>query len=332
MEIEGDRGVKRFSVDKESTKKLLSALRYVGHIVDFEQQVRKKDGELIWVSISVRSVKNDEGVTEYYEGSMLNINERKENETIREQAMKERMATLEQLVVGISHELNTPLGTSITGLSHLKNLVVEMSGNNAEKRLNDDTFDTIIEQELQAIELSNNNLLRVSGLIKQFKHISVSQHGYVIDEVSLLAVISSGLAAFHTALAKNDIEVQVHCDEGIDICTYGDAISEIIMQLVSNSLDHAFIDQGDKRIEITATLTDGKIEIDYKDNGLGLSAQGKNELFTPFYTTMRGYQGKIGLGMYLTFNLLTQLLAGTVEVKNPEKGVSINMTFPRQLS
>jgi PAS domain S-box-containing protein len=332
LEIEGDRGVKRFSVDKESTKKLLSALRYVGHIVDFEQQVRKKDGELIWVSISVRSVKNDEGVTEYYEGSMLNINERKENETIREQAMKERMATLEQLVVGISHELNTPLGISITGLSHLKNLVVEMNGNNTEKRINDDSFDTIIEQELQAIELSNTNLLRVSGLIKQFKHISVSQHGYVIDEVSLLAVISSGLAAFQTALEENDIKVQVHCDEGIDICTYGEAISEIIMQLVSNSLDHAFIDQDDKRIEITATLTDGKIEIDYKDNGLGLSAQGKNELFTPFYTTMRGYQGKIGLGMYLTFNLLTQLLAGTVEVKNPEKGVSINMTFPRQLS
>lgn len=332
LEIEGDRGVKRFSVDKESTKKLLSALRYVGHIVDFEQQVRKKDGELIWVSISVRSVKNDEGVTEYYEGSMLNINERKENETIREQAMKERMATLEQLVVGISHELNTPLGISITGLSHLKNLVVEMNGNNTEKRINDDTFNTIIEQELQAIELSNTNLLRVSGLIKQFKHISVSQHGYVIDEVSLLAVISSGLAAFQTALEENDIKVQVHCDEGIDIYTYGEAISEIIMQLVSNSLDHAFIDQDDKRIEITATLTDGKIEIDYKDNGLGLSAQGKNELFTPFYTTMRGYQGKIGLGMYLTFNLLTQLLAGTVEVKNPEKGVSINMTFPRQLS
>jgi signal transduction histidine kinase len=47
---------------------------------------------------------------------------------------------------------------------------------------------------------------------------------------------------------------------------------------------------------------------------------------------MRGYRGKIGLGMYLTFNLLTHLLAGSVEVENPEEGVSILITFPRQIS
>jgi PAS domain S-box-containing protein len=324
--------VNRFSVDDSATEKLLSALKHVGHIVDFEQVVKRKDGKLIWVSISVRSVKNDGGITEYYEGSMLDINERKENETLREQAMKERMATLEQLVIGISHELNTPLGTSITGVSHLNQLVIDMRASNNEATLDPSLFESMITQELEAIELTSESLSRVNELIKQFKHISVSQQGYVNENVNLFVVISSGLAKFNRAFKENNIDVQVHCDEGINICTYGEAISEIIVQLVSNSLDHAFLGVDNKRIEITARLNDERIEIQYKDNGLGLTDKGKNELFNPFYTTMRGYRGKIGLGMYLTFNLLTQLLAGTVEVENPEKGVSIFITFPRQVS
>jgi PAS domain S-box-containing protein len=324
--------VNRFSIDESSTKRLLSSLGQVGHVVDFEQVAKRKDGKLIWVSISVRSIKNSEGITEYYEGSMLDINERKENETLREQALKERMATLEQLVIGISHELNTPLGISITGVSHLRQLVIDMRQSKTEEALDYPLFEAIINQEIQAIELTSDSLSRVSELIKQFKHISVSQQGYVIENVNLFAVISSGLAKFHSTLGEKDINVEVRCDKELDISTYGEAISEIIEQFVSNSLDHAFQDTADKCIEITATLNGESIEIQYKDNGSGLSEKGQSELFNPFYTTMRGYKGKIGLGMYLTFNLLTQLLAGSVEVKSPEKGVSMLITFPRQLS
>ncbi len=324
--------VNRFSVDDSSTEKLLSALKYVGHIVDFEQIAKRKDGKLIWVSISVRSIKNSEGITEYYEGSMLDINERKENETLREQAMKERMATLEQLVIGISHELNTPLGTSITGVSHLKQLVMDMSQSKKESTLDDPLFEVIISQELQAIDLTSENLSRVNQLIKQFKHVSVNQLGYVIEDVNLFAVISSGLVKFNSVLEDDKIDVQIHCDQSINIYTYGEAISEIIRQLVSNSFDHAFQGIDDKCIEITATLNGENVEIQYKDNGSGLTEQGQSEVFNPFYTTMRGYEGKIGLGMYLTFNLLTQLLAGGVEVENPETGVSMLLTFPSQLS
>ncbi len=323
--------VNRFSVDDNSTAKLLSALQSVGHVVDFEQQARRKDGKLIWVSISVRSVKNNEGVTEYYEGSMLDVNERKENETLREQAMKEQMATLEQLVVGISHELNTPLGTSITGLSHLKQLVIEMKNNKLSENLDADLFNVLIDQELQALELTGDNLSRVNELIKQFKHISVNQHGYVIEESNLLATISSGLASFKNRLETAGVELDILCDANMKISTYGEAVSEIIFQLVSNSLDHAFETRENNNIQIDVKLKDDLIELVYRDNGSGLTDKGQQELFNPFYTTMRGYQGKIGLGMYLTFNLLTQLLEGNINIEKPEQGVSIVMIFPARL-
>lgn len=323
--------VNRFSVDESSTEKLLAALMTVGHVVDFEQVARRKDGKLIWVSISVRSVKNDEGITEYYEGSMLDINERKENETLREQAMKEQMATLEQLVVGISHELNTPLGTSITGVSHLKHLVSEMRYQKSNQKLDDELFEVLVNQEIETIDLTGNNLIRVSELIKQFKHISVSQHGYILEESNLLATVSSAIAVFENKMDEAGVKINIICDSKIYVSTYGEAIGEIIAQLVSNSLDHAFESETNKKIDLVFQQQDDLIECIYKDNGSGLTDKGQQELFNPFYTTMRGYQGKVGLGMYLTFNLLTQLLEGNISVEKPEQGVFIKMTFPAQL-
>jgi len=321
-----------FSMDGNASRFIINTVREYGKIVDFEEEAIKKDGSIIWVSISVRSVTNGEGVVEYYEGSMLDINERKENETLREQGMRDRMSTLEQLVIGISHELNTPLGTSITGLSYLNKLVAEMNDKKQENILSTKLFDSIIKEEFQAVDLANSNLERVSELIKQFKHISVTQHGYEIKNVNLLATISSGIVEFENTLLKNAIDIRLNCDENIDVNTYGDAISEIIVQLVSNSMDHAFDEQSEKVIEITASLNESTIELLYQDNGKGLTDKGKLELFNPFYTTMRGYQGKVGLGMYLTFNLATQLLMGEVEVGRPEQGISILMKFPSYLS
>jgi PAS domain S-box-containing protein len=332
FESEMSNDINLFSKSREMSEVIINTVRQRGKIVDFEEEVVKANGSIIWVSLSVRSVTNSEGNTEYYEGSMLDINERKENEDLREQGMKDRMSNLEQLVVGISHELNTPLGISITGLSHLNQLMIEMNDRKQENTLSATLFDSIIQKEFQAVELTSSNLERVCELIKQFKHISVSQHGYEIESINLLAVISSALVKFNDTLSNSSVDIKIVCDESINVITYGGAIGEIIMQLVSNSIDHAFDDLSNKKIEITASLKKSNIELLYQDNGKGLSDKGKLELFSPFYTTMRGHHGKVGLGMYLTFNLLTQLLMGEIEIGKPEQGISILMRIPRNIS
>ena len=320
-----------FSMDVNASKYLVNTVRQYGKVVDYEVEVIKKDGSAIWISISVRTVTNNDGLIEYYEGSIININERKINETLREQALKDRMSTLEQLVIGISHELNTPLGTSITGLSHLKQLLIEVTDKKKGDLLSADILESVIEEIFQALELTSDNLDRVRELIKQFKHVSVSQQGYEIYPVSLLAIISSALAAFNLELESHAVEVEINCDEAINVTTYGEAIGEIIKQLINNSLDHAFENETYKKIEISARVNNDEVVLIYKDNGKGLSDEGRTELFNPFYTTLRGYHGKVGLGMYLTFNLITQLLAGKIEIEQSEQGISILMKFPRHL-
>jgi len=321
--------ITKMSLDDASNELIIRTVKRTGKIIDFEEEVVNKNGDVIWISLSVRSVANSEGGTEYYEGSILNISERKENENIREQALKDRMATLEQLVVGICHELNTPLGTSITSISHAKSLLAEVEGildGSKENAL------SLISQSHEAIELSDTNLKRVVDLIKQFKNISVNQYGYELSESNLLATISSGLVGFNKKFVDENVRVKVSCEADYIVKTYSDALSEIISQLVSNSLDHAFVGRENKTIIINVSIKNGVVELIYRDDGTGLSDAGKHDLFNPFYTTMRGYHGKVGLGMYLTFNLLTQLLNGDVEIENPEVGFSLVMKFPAEIS
>ncbi len=321
--------ITKMSLSDASNELIIRTVKRTGKIIDFEEEVVNKNGDVIWISLSVRSVANSEGGTEYYEGSILNISERKENENIREQALKDRMATLEQLVVGICHELNTPLGTSITSISHAKSLLAEVEGildGSKENAL------SLISQSHEAIELSDTNLKRVGDLIKQFKNISVNQYGYELSESNLLATISSGLVGFNKKFVDENVRVKVSCEADYIVKTYSDALSEIISQLVSNSLDHAFVGRENKTIIINVSIKNGVVELIYRDDGTGLSDAGKHDLFNPFYTTMRGYHGKVGLGMYLTFNLLTQLLNGDVEIENPEVGFSLVMKFPAEIS
>lgn len=323
--------ISSISVNPNLARELLAKLHNNGRIVDFEQQVYGKGGRWLWVSLSMRPIKTEDGNTEFYEGSLLDITERKENETLREQALKDKMQTLEQLVVGICHELNTPLGTSITALSYMKRIIADIQETQKTSDITSEALKQSLEEELEVIELTEKNLARVRDLIHQFKHISVTQLGYQMSEIHMRSAIESGLMSLQSRLEELDVAVLIDCPFDLQLNSYGDAISEVFHQLVENSLDHAFLETDKKIINICVRLIPGSIEVQYSDNGTGLSEQGTKDLFNPFYTTMRGFQGKIGLGMYLTFNLVTQLLHGDVIVQQPKQGFSLVFTLPTQI-
>ena len=133
-------------------------------------------------------------------------------------------------------------------------------------------------------------------------------------------------------ITHENVEIIITCDNNIRISTYPKAITEAIKQMLSNSMDHGFSNIKTKYIEIKADLYEGQITLEYRDNGTGLSQKSQKELFNPFYTTMRGLNGKVGLGMYLTFNILTHLLKGKVVIGDSEKGFYLRCQFPENIS
>jgi PAS domain S-box-containing protein len=323
--------ISSISVNPNLANELLTLLHDRDRVVDFEQQVYGKGGKWSWVSISMRPIKSESGYIEFYEGSVIDISERKENEILREQALKDKMLTLEQLVVGICHELNTPLGTSITALSYMKKLITEIQQSHDGVEMTVDSLWESLEEGLEVVELTETNLARVRDLIHQFKHVSVTQLGYQVGPVHVCSSIDSGLMTLQCRLDNMGVDVVIDCPLDLQLNNYSDAISEISHQLVENSLDHAFINIEKKNINFKVCLKGDVLEMQYSDNGCGLSEQGKSDLFNPFYTTMRGFEGKIGLGMYLTFNLVTQLLQGDVVVEQTKQGFSLLLTFPANI-
>ncbi len=316
------------SVDQSVPEKLIEIMKVNGELVDFEDKVKHITGKTVWVSLSMRPVFSHDNKIEYFEGSMIDITGRKENEYLKEQALKDKMNSLEQLTIGICHELNTPLGSSITGLSHIKDLISNLAHSYEDKKLTRAIFQDILSEEVESIELTEENLLRIRTLLQQFKHISVSQIDYQSSSGNLLNTLEMGIERNKQTIKNMNVHVTIDCPETLELSSYHQAISEVVYQLASNSLAHGFSHNDHHNIYIYAQKNEHTIEIEYRDNGSGLSLKGEEELFNPFYTTMRGSQGKIGLGMYLTYNIITQLLNGNIDVKTADTGLCLKISFP----
>ena len=328
MDSDISKNISDISVDHSVPNKLMKIMKIKGELVDFEDQVIDKQGNHKWVSLSMRPVLSHDNHIEYFEGSMIDISERKDNEYLRDQAIKDKMNTLEQLIVGICHELNTPLGSSITGLSHIKDLISNLAHSFEDKKLTQAIFKDILTEEIDSLRFTENNLIRIRDLIKQFKHISVNQLDYQTFNARLYETIENGMELSNAQLQEKHVYTTIECSETLQLTSYNQAISEVIHQLVSNSLDHGFSKDTKHSIYITADIQDNTVNIEYQDNGTGLSHTGQKELFNPFYTTMRGTQGKIGLGMYLTYNIITQLLNGKIDILDTDVGMKIKLSFP----
>ncbi len=318
------------SVDQSVPEKLMRIMKVNGELVDFEDKVKHITGKTVWVSLSMRPVMSHDNEIEYFEGSMIDITGRKENEHLKEQALKDKMNSLEQLIIGICHELNTPLGSSITGLSHIKDLISNLAHSYEDKKLTRAIFQNILSEEVESLELTEDNLLRIRMLLQQFKHISVSQLDYQSSNNNLLNTLELGIERNRKAIDNMNVNVTIDCPATLKLSSYHQALSEVIHQLTSNSLDHGFTHNKHHNIYIYAQKNENEIQIEYQDNGSGLSLKGEEELFNPFYTTMRGSRGKIGLGMYLTYNIITQLLNGIIEVKTSDAGLRLKISFPIQ--
>ena len=109
--------------------------------------------------------------------------------------------------------------------------------------------------------------------------------------------------------------MEVNCHENAEITSYPGAISQILTNLVINSLQHAFTEGNTGTIQIIISMQQDTAILDYQDDGRGISEEEKTRIFEPFYTTARN-KGGSGLGLSIVYNLVAQLPGGEIEVKD----------------
>lgn len=239
----------------------------------------------------------------------------------------EKMATLGTLSAEVSHEINTPIGVSITSTTYLSDLVVKLRQDVESQTLTKRSIDDFVKNASHSIELLVNNLTRASDLISSYKQIAVDQTSDKIRNININKYIHEIIQSLHPKLKKTNHTVIVNCPDNIEIYGHAGAIAQILTNLIINSLLHAFENVDNGVITITVTLQNHRLHMHYQDNGNGITDEQLQQLFDPFYTTKAG-EGGSGLGTHIIHTLVTDSLNGKIVASCEEgKGLSYDIEF-----
>jgi PAS domain S-box-containing protein len=298
----------------------------------FKININKQNEKQV-LNFSLVPVLNDDGEVELVLGSISNITEMvlalekiselttKENErleelvvqrtkdleaTMKELANKEKLASLGGLVSGVAHEINTPLGVAVTTASYIQKINEENMKQMDAGKMSKSNFTRFIHNLNDSIGILNTNLYRASELIKSFKMIAVNQSHETLERFNFKQYVNATVLSLKHEWKHGGHEVKLDMDEALMITSYPGAYSQILTNLIMNSIIHGFKDLEHRTILVKAELKDQHLILDYSDNGKGISEERIEKIFEPFYTSKRG-QGGTGLGLSVVYNLVTRM-------------------------
>ncbi|MFM5576695.1 ATP-binding protein [Aeromonas sp. 602200] len=243
----------------------------------------------------------------------------------------EKMASLGSLVAGVAHEINTPIGISVTASSYLQERVADFKSHIDSKQLSRSYLNEFTVNLDESMQLLQSNLRRASELIASFKQVAVDQSSEARYNFSLADNLHQVVVSLGHKLKKSQCEVDIQCDPKLSIFSFPGSFTQIYSNLILNSINHGF-DNWDKPKKITIKVEQQGEElfIDYSDNGRGIPPEILPRIFDPFVTSKRG-QGGSGLGTHIIYNLVVQLLKGRIScASEPGQGTQFHIRLPIQ--
>ncbi len=223
---------------------------------------------------------------------------------------QEKMVALGTLVAGVAHEVNTPIGVTVTAASSMASYADDLIKCVSGERVSRSELLATAQRLREGTQLIERNLARAADLIGNFKQLAVDQGSAHVSEVSLREHALSVVSAHGPELRKVGIAVDI--DIAADLRTRLDAgrWSQVLSNLLMNAAKHGYPNGGPGRITLAARLAlDGGARwllLEFADDGVGLTPEVRERVFEPFFTTKRG-QGGSGLGMHIVYTIVHQM-------------------------
>lgn len=244
----------------------------------------------------------------------------------------EKMAALGGLVAGIAHEINTPVGVGITAASHLEQQTGELIKNYRQNTMRRSDLERYLKIAEEASRMLLMNLQLAAEQIQIFKQVAVDQTSAEKRIFNVKRYLNDVLLSLHPKLRNTRHSVTIHCPDTLELDSYPGAFSQIVRNLVLNSLMHGFEFKEQGEISLEISLQEDRLQLRYSDNGKGIVKEEIPKIFEPFYTTKRGHGGS-GLGLHIVYNLVTQKLHGTIVCESePEVGTTFLIHIPLPIS
>ena len=241
----------------------------------------------------------------------------------------EKLASLAQLVAGVAHEVNTPIGVTLTAISHLGEEVGRIRTLFEESRIRRSDFQEFLDVAWESTRMILSNVERATGLIQSFKQVASDQASGERRPFDLAAYVDEVLLSLRPRLRRTRVTVELDISTGLIVDGYPGAFAQVLSNLIINALVHAY-DEGDTgRILLSAReQPDGWIEMHYADDGKGIPTDIRPRIFEPFFTTKRG-MGASGLGLSICANIMTGTMRGSIALEDGGgSGTRFLLRFP----
>ena len=264
--------------------------------------------------------------TRFFEGELAQQAQKSQMEI-------ERHRALNQMVAGVAHELNTPLGIVNTAVDMIAN---RLKIADVEALFTEDRKLHMIYEDMQeAASLSMRNISRAHTLVENFKKISVNQLTDTLETVNLVQTVTEVIDLFKISARKARLDITLDNQLQIDDAIwqgYPGQLSQIILNLLSNVERYAYPGGAGGRVQVILSATQTTFLMTVQDFGQGIDPENLSQIFDPFFTTGRALGGT-GLGMAIVHNLVTESLKGQIRLESvPGEGTAVRIEFPRVIT
>jgi signal transduction histidine kinase len=243
----------------------------------------------------------------------------------------ERLAALGGLVAGVAHEVNNPIGISLTVASSFARRAEMFEAElKSDTQLRRSQLEDFVRASRDASQQLVANLQRAGELIQSFKQVAVDRSHAERRQFSLGEATDQIIASLRPVLKKAMISLSVDVPDGLVIDGYPGSYGQILTNLFLNAANHAFADGRSGTISITARARGpDDIEIIFADDGAGMTPDVQRQAFDPFFTTRRN-EGGTGLGLHIVYNLVTQQLGGRMMLDSRlGQGTTFRIIMPK---
>ncbi|ESP90953.1 MULTISPECIES: response regulator [Pseudoalteromonas] len=229
---------------------------------------------------------------------------------------------MNQMVVGVAHEINTPLGAAITAVTHFEGILSQLIDAFGNETLSAQQLATGLEESKQGVDLCERNLSRVAQFVKVLKEIARVERPTTPSAINVIALLND----LKSRWSKKNTSIEVRAMDA-NFMADRDILLAIFDNLIDNSLSHGALKNG-QAISIEVTLKEQHIEFLYYDHGQGLVDITPEEVIKPFITTKRGNSGHVGLSASVTANLIGSALGGSYQLSSRGRGLEWAIEIP----
>jgi len=240
----------------------------------------------------------------------------------------EKLSHIGELVGELTHELCTPLGIINTAVSTVIEKNIELESDVKQQKLSKSALDKYLLLSRESFDISLSNVRYANQLVTSFKEIVVGEFSEAKIKFELNHFLEDIFFLMMPKIKRSPHNIEINCASNILLDTQAGALSQILINLINNALNHAFNDEIKGVIQINVSIKLDNVIIKVSDNGKGIDADNQSKIFEKYFSTRMG-EGGSGLGLFITQKLVEQKLNGEIKYEsNKPQGACFYIYLP----